>query len=126
VRPRKGIRGPPAGLAPVPLLYYARNRACRDDTVYLALIKAIDRPACAAHLDPVNLIVSPRQFYDSGTLIRYCFAVLGPWIVSAHAKDLTLRGQPALAQCTAAAPLLSHATPDQVERPSACLLGPAE
>jgi len=64
--------------------------------VYLALIKAIDRPAFAAHLDPVNLIVSPRQFYDSGKLIRHCFAVLGPWLVSAHAKDLTLRGQLAL------------------------------
>jgi len=64
--------------------------------VYRALIEAIDRPAFAAHLDPVNLIVSPRQFYETGTLIRHCFAVLGPWIVSAHAKDITLRGQLAL------------------------------
>lgn len=63
---------------------------------YLALIKAIDRPAFAAHMDPVNLIVSPRLYYDTGALIRRCFELLGPWIISAHGKDLTLRGQLAL------------------------------
>jgi sugar phosphate isomerase/epimerase len=58
--------------------------------ILLKLIKAIDRPAFAAHLDPVKLIVSPRQYYDTGALIQHCFEVLGPWIVSAHAKDITL------------------------------------
>jgi sugar phosphate isomerase/epimerase len=61
--------------------------------VYLELLHAIDRPAFAAHLDPVNLIVSPRQFYDTTALINRCFEVLGGHIVSAHAKDITLRGQ---------------------------------
>lgn len=61
--------------------------------VYLDLIRAIDRPAFAAHMDPVNLIVSPRQFYDTTSLIRHCFDALGPWIISTHAKDITLRGQ---------------------------------
>jgi len=58
--------------------------------ILLELIKAIDRPSFAAHLDPVNLIVSPRQYYDSGALIRRCFELVGPWIVSAHGKDITL------------------------------------
>jgi sugar phosphate isomerase/epimerase len=61
--------------------------------VYLELIKAIDRPAFAAHMDPVNLIVSPRQFYDTARLIRHCFDVLGPWIISCHGKDITLQGK---------------------------------
>ncbi|MEO6394288.1 MAG: TIM barrel protein [Devosia sp.] len=58
--------------------------------ILLELIKAIDRPAFAAHLDPVNLVVSPRQYYDTGALIRRCFELVGPWIVSSHAKDITL------------------------------------
>ncbi len=64
--------------------------------ILLELIKAIDRPAFAAHLDPCNLIVSPRQYYDTAGLIRRCFELLGPWIISAHAKDLRLRGELAL------------------------------
>jgi sugar phosphate isomerase/epimerase len=58
--------------------------------ILLKLIKAIDRPAFAAHLDPVNLIVSPRQYYDTGALICRCFELVGQWIVSAHGKDITL------------------------------------
>jgi sugar phosphate isomerase/epimerase len=64
--------------------------------IYLKLIQAVDRPAFGAHIDPVNLILTPRQFYDNGTLIQQCFALLGPWIASAHAKDITLRGELAL------------------------------
>lgn len=60
---------------------------------YLELVKAIDRPAFAVHLDPVNLVNSPRRFYDNGALIRRCFALLGPYIKSCHAKDVTLRPQ---------------------------------
>ncbi|MCZ7451282.1 sugar phosphate isomerase/epimerase [Agrobacterium rhizogenes] len=58
--------------------------------ILLALIKAIDRPAFAAHLDPVNLIVSPRLYYDNASLIRRCFELLGPYIISAHGKDIVL------------------------------------
>ena len=63
---------------------------------YLELIKAIDRPGFAVHLDPVNIIVSPRQYFDTGAVIRRCFELLGPSIVSCHAKDLTLRDTLAL------------------------------
>lgn len=61
--------------------------------VLLELIKAIDRPAFAAHMDPVNLIVSPRQYYDTTSLIERCFELIGPYIISAHAKDITLGDQ---------------------------------
>ena len=55
--------------------------------VYLEILKAVDRPAFAAHLDPVNITSSPRRFYRSGDFIRDCFAKLGPHLVSCHAKD---------------------------------------
>ncbi|NLG85002.1 MAG: sugar phosphate isomerase/epimerase [Firmicutes bacterium] len=58
---------------------------------YLALIAAIDRPRFAVHLDPVNLIWSPERFYTNGALIEDCFARLGPYIKSCHAKDIVLR-----------------------------------
>jgi len=58
---------------------------------YLALIKAIDRPGVAVHLDPVNMINSPARYYRNGDFIRECFAKLGPLIRSCHAKDIILR-----------------------------------
>ncbi len=60
---------------------------------YLDLIKAVDRKQFAVHLDPVNLVCSPRRFYGNGALIRECFAKLGPYIKSCHAKDISLAGQ---------------------------------
>jgi sugar phosphate isomerase/epimerase len=58
--------------------------------IYARLIEAIDRPGFAVHLDPVNIIASPRQYYDNAQFIKRCFAILGPWIVSCHAKDLNM------------------------------------
>ena len=55
---------------------------------YLRLIKAVDRPAFAVHMDVCNGINSPRRFYRNAEFIRECFAKLGKWIVSCHAKDL--------------------------------------
>src|SRR6476661_3579703 len=55
---------------------------------YLELIRAVDRPAFAVHLDVCNVVNSPARFYDNAALIRECFAKLGKWIVSCHAKDL--------------------------------------
>ena len=57
---------------------------------YADLIKAIDRPAFGVHLDPVNMINSPRRYYGSGAFLRECFATLGPHIRSVHAKDVTM------------------------------------
>ena len=55
--------------------------------IYVELIKAVDRPGFAAHLDPINITSNPRRFYFSGDFIRDCFAKMGPYIMSCHAKD---------------------------------------
>lgn len=63
---------------------------------YVDLIRAVDRPAFGAHFDPVNLIMTPRVYWNSGALIRECFEKLGEWVVSCHAKDIVLHHQAAL------------------------------
>jgi sugar phosphate isomerase/epimerase len=55
---------------------------------YLRLISAVDRKAFAVHLDVCNVINSPQRFYHNAEVIKECFAKLGKWIVSCHAKDL--------------------------------------
>ncbi len=54
----------------------------------LRLLQAVDRPAFGVHLDPCNLVNSPRLFYRNTDLLNECFDKLGRWIVSCHAKDL--------------------------------------
>ena len=58
---------------------------------YLELIKAIDRKQLAVHLDPVNMINSPRRYYNNGAFIKECFEKLGPFIKNCHAKDILLQ-----------------------------------
>jgi sugar phosphate isomerase/epimerase len=58
---------------------------------YLRLLRAVDRDAFAVHLDPVNLVNTPRRYADTAAHLRECFALLGPWIVSCHAKDIWMR-----------------------------------
>lgn len=72
-------------------------QCCPPDSVdsYCALLEAVDRPAFGVHLDPVNIILTPRQFFDNGAIIRDCFERLGPYVASCHAKDLVV--QPTLA-----------------------------
>ena len=60
---------------------------------YLDLIRAIDRPSFAVHLDPVNIICSPRAYTDNGAVIKELFAKLGPYIKSCHAKDIRLESR---------------------------------
>ena len=57
---------------------------------YLDLIEAVDRDRFGVHLDPVNLVNSPERYFDTTGLLRECFAKLGPWIRSCHAKDIVL------------------------------------
>jgi sugar phosphate isomerase/epimerase len=61
---------------------------------YLKLLKAIDRPQFAAHIDAANMIISPRLYFNTGKMIREGFALLGPLIVSCHAKDIVMKGGP--------------------------------
>jgi sugar phosphate isomerase/epimerase len=55
----------------------------------LRLVEAVDRSAFSIHLDPCNLVNSPRRYYTSSDLIRECYSKLGPRVASVHAKDLT-------------------------------------
>jgi len=55
---------------------------------YLELIRAVDRPAFAVHMDVCNGVNCPERFYQNSAFIHECFAKLGRWIISCHAKDL--------------------------------------
>ena len=69
---------------------------------YLRLLKAINRKQFGVHLDPMNLIVSPQLYFNSGTMIKECFKKLGPHIRSCHGKDIVLREDiytPQLTEC---------------------------
>ncbi len=66
--------------------------------IYARLIENVDRPGFAVHLDPVNIIASPRQFYSNAQYIKQCFRILGPWIVSCHAKDINMPAKHATVQ----------------------------
>ena len=45
----------------------------------------------SVHLDPVNMICSPQRYFNNAAFLRECFAKLGPYIKSCHAKDILLR-----------------------------------
>lgn len=60
---------------------------------YLEILKAIDRKQCGVHFDPVNMICSPRRYFANADFLRECFAKLGPYIKTCHAKDITLSGK---------------------------------
>ncbi len=57
---------------------------------YLRLLKAVDRPMFAVHLDPVNMINCPSRCFKNADFLRKCFKLLGKWIISIHAKDVRL------------------------------------
>ncbi|MFN8376576.1 MAG: TIM barrel protein [Anaerolineae bacterium] len=60
---------------------------------YLELMKAIDREGFAVHLDPVNMISSPRLFFNNAAFLKECFDKLGAYIKSCHAKDTVIGGK---------------------------------
>lgn len=60
---------------------------------YLALMKAVDRRGFGVHLDPVNMINSPERYFDNAAFLEDCFDKLGDYILSVHAKDITLSGK---------------------------------
>ncbi len=57
---------------------------------YLKLLKEIDRPGFAVHLDVVNMISSPERYFFNTRFIQECFQLLGKYIKSCHAKDVRL------------------------------------
>ena len=60
---------------------------------YLRLIKAVDRPSFAVHLDIINMINCPERFYDNKEFTRDCFRQLGAYIKSIHIKDIQIHSQ---------------------------------
>jgi len=54
---------------------------------YLRLIRDVDRPQFAAHMDFVNMINCPRRYLAPESFIEECFRKLGPYIMSTHIKD---------------------------------------
>ena len=60
--------------------------------VYAELLVAVDRPAFAVHLDPVNILDSPVACLRNAEILRECFGKLGAHIVSCHAKDVVVKG----------------------------------
>ena len=58
---------------------------------YLDLIETIDRKSVGVHLDPVNMINSPRRYFQNAEFLFQCFSLLGDRIVGVHAKDILLR-----------------------------------
>ncbi len=75
---------------------------------YLRLLNAIDRRQFGVHLDPMNLIVSPQLYFNSGAMIKECFKKLGPHIRSCHGKDIVLREDIYTPQLTECRPGLGH------------------
>ena len=65
---------------------------CYPDSVesYERLLKAMNRKQFGVHLDPVNLVLSPQDYYKNGEMISEAFKKLGPYIRSCHAKDILL------------------------------------
>ena len=54
---------------------------------YLQLMKDVDRPAFKVHLDYCNMLNSIDRYRHASEFITHCFELLGPHIVSIHAKD---------------------------------------
>lgn len=58
---------------------------------YLELLEEIDRDRFAVHFDPVNIICSPKKYFNHEDLIKEFIEKLGPHIKSCHLKDIKLR-----------------------------------
>lgn len=57
---------------------------------YLDIIRAVDRRSFGVHIDPVNLINSPRRYYENARLLEHTVRALSAHIRSCHAKDVHL------------------------------------
>ena len=57
---------------------------------YLDLMKQVDRPGFAVHMDAVNMMSSPKTLLFCREFLDHAFALLGPYIKSCHIKDVAL------------------------------------
>ena len=58
---------------------------------YLKLMKDVNRPQFATHLDVVNMITSPQRYFFNDDFLRECFDKLHGRILSCHLKDIRLK-----------------------------------
>ena len=68
-------------LEPMPWMIPDSPESC------LQLIRDVDRPQFACHMDFVNMINCPRRALAPEKFIEQCFADLAPYIKSTHIKD---------------------------------------
>ncbi len=54
------------------------------------IIDAVGSPALRYNADPVNFVASFQDAYDSAAVLQRVFDHLGPYVVSAHVKDVCL------------------------------------
>ncbi len=57
---------------------------------YLQLLRDVNRPQFAVHLDPFNMLFQPDRYFWNAEFFHECFEKLGPQIKSIHAKDVIL------------------------------------
>ncbi|MDP8242593.1 MAG: TIM barrel protein [Candidatus Hinthialibacter antarcticus] len=57
---------------------------------YMTLLERMKRDRFAAHYDPVNIINSPRRYYNNAKIISDAFSAFGNQIRSCHAKDIKM------------------------------------
>jgi len=57
---------------------------------YMRLLAAVDRKAAGVHLDPANMISSPRLLYSNAAFFRDAFAAFGGAVLTVHLKDVRL------------------------------------
>jgi sugar phosphate isomerase/epimerase len=53
----------------------------------LEVLKAVDRPSFGIHYDPINLVSSPKLYFQTGAMVEEFVDKVGPHIVSVHLKD---------------------------------------
>lgn len=76
------------------------------------VFEAVGSPALRHNVDPVNMIGSLRDVYDTTAFLGRLFAILGPFIVAAHVKDLRVEDRLVLhlAECPLGEGLLDQET----------------
>jgi sugar phosphate isomerase/epimerase len=59
----------------------------------LDVFEAVGSPALGHNVDPVNMIGTLADAYDSTSFLQRLFAAVRPYIVAAHAKDLRIENR---------------------------------
>ena len=60
---------------------------------YLDVLKRIDRPRVAVHMDAINMVTDPEKLFFNREFLDHCFELLGPQTKSCHIKDVKLETQ---------------------------------